>query len=66
MAINLLGAMCGGVLEYNSMYFGFHFLYLLAIGLYALSFVSTLLPSEPAIITTPVPVQSFLGPNKVD
>ena len=23
MALNLLGAMCGGLLEYNSMYFGF-------------------------------------------
>lgn len=35
MSMNLLGAMCGGILEYNSMYFGFRFLYLLAIGLYA-------------------------------
>ena len=34
MAMNLLGAMCGGVLEYNSMYFGFHFLYFIAIALY--------------------------------
>jgi len=31
----LMGAMFGGVLEYNSMYFGFRFLYLLALGLYA-------------------------------
>ncbi len=37
MAINLLGAMVGGILEYNSMYFGFSFLYLLAIGMYALA-----------------------------
>jgi len=35
MSINLMGAMFGGVLEYNSMYFGFRFLYLLALGLYA-------------------------------
>jgi len=49
MAMNLLGAMCGGVLEYNSMYFGFHFLYLLAMGLYALSFISTLLPAKPIV-----------------
>src|ERR1700730_14470160 len=35
MSMNLMGAMCGGILEYNSMYFGFHFLYLLALGLYA-------------------------------
>jgi spermidine synthase len=41
MAMNLLGAMCGGVLEYNSMYFGFHFLYLIAIGLYAGAILST-------------------------
>ncbi len=39
MAINLLGAMCGGLLEYNSMYFGFRFLYLLAAALYFLAFL---------------------------
>jgi hypothetical protein len=50
IAVNLLGAMCGGILEYNSMYFGFHFLYLLAMGLYALSFVSTFLPGTPGVI----------------
>ena len=37
LAMNLLGAMCGGVLEYNSMYFGFQFLYWIAMGLYALA-----------------------------
>ena len=37
MAINLLGAMLGGVLEYNSMYFGFSFLYILAIFLYLMA-----------------------------
>jgi hypothetical protein len=30
MAMNLLGAMLGGLLEYNAMYFGFRFLYGLA------------------------------------
>jgi hypothetical protein len=40
--MNLLGAMCGGILEYNSMYFGFRFLYLLAIGLYAAALLSGL------------------------
>lgn len=49
MAVNLLGAMCGGILEYNSMYFGFRFLYLLAMGLYALSFVSTLLRPKSVV-----------------
>jgi len=35
MAVNLLGAMFGGLLEYNSMYFGFEFLYLIAIAVYS-------------------------------
>ena len=34
MAVNLLGAMCGGLLEYNSMYFGFRALYVMAALLY--------------------------------
>jgi spermidine synthase len=38
MSVNLFGAMCGGLLEYNSMYFGFQFLYLIAAGLYLLAF----------------------------
>ena len=37
--MNLFGAMCGGLLEYNSMYFGFQFLYLMAAGLYLLAFL---------------------------
>lgn len=43
MAINLLGAMCGGLLEYNSMYFGFQFLYMIAMFFYFLAFISDLL-----------------------
>jgi hypothetical protein len=31
------GALFGGVMEYNSMYFGFAFLYLLAFGFYSLA-----------------------------
>jgi len=42
IAMNLLGAICGGLLEYNSMYFGFRFLYLIAMGCYLLAFVSEL------------------------
>ena len=42
IAMNLLGAICGGLLEYNSMYFGFRFLYLMAMGCYVLAFVSEL------------------------
>jgi spermidine synthase len=42
LAANLFGAMCGGLLEYNSMYFGFTFLYWIAILAYSLAFVSLL------------------------
>jgi spermidine synthase len=42
MALNLLGAMCGGLLEYNSMYFGFQFLYWLALGLYLAAALTSL------------------------
>lgn len=41
MASNLLGAMLGGFLEYNSMYFGFRSLYWLALGLYLLAFLTS-------------------------
>ena len=37
MSANLFGAMCGGLLEYNSMYFGFRFLYLMAATMYLLA-----------------------------
>ena len=36
---NLMGALFGGVMEYNSMYFGFAFLYLLALGFYSLAWM---------------------------
>ena len=42
MASNLLGAMLGGLLEYNSMYFGFRFLYLLGLALYGVALLLTL------------------------
>jgi hypothetical protein len=38
-AYNLMGALFGGVMEYNSMYFGFAFLYLLALGFYSLAWM---------------------------
>jgi SAM-dependent methyltransferase len=41
-AYNLMGALVGGVMEYNSMYFGFAFLYLLALGFYSLAWVFSL------------------------
>ncbi len=40
---NLIGAMLGGCLEYNSMYFGYRSLYVLAIVIYALSMIVSLL-----------------------
>lgn len=49
LATNLLGAMAGGLLEYNSMYFGFQFLYWIAIALYAAALISALLNRAPAV-----------------
>jgi hypothetical protein len=46
ISANLFGAMCGGLLEYNSMYFGFRSLYLVAAGLYLLAFVWDLVRSK--------------------
>jgi spermidine synthase len=43
MSANLFGAMCGGLLEYNAMYFGFQFLYWLAAALYAGAFISSVM-----------------------
>ncbi len=45
LAYNLMGALFGGLMEYNSMYFGFAFLYLLAIGFYFLAFVFSFEPA---------------------
>ena len=38
--MNLSGAIVGGLLEYNSMYFGFRALYLMAMVCYGLAFLS--------------------------
>ena len=38
LAANLMGAMLGGLLEYNAMYFGFTFLYWVAFVLYGAAF----------------------------
>jgi hypothetical protein len=48
MAANLVGAMFGGLLEYNAMYFGFLFLYWVALGIYGLAFVTYLLRPRPS------------------
>jgi spermidine synthase len=41
LASNLLGALVGGLLEYNSMYFGFRFLYVVVIVLYTLALLAS-------------------------
>lgn len=46
LGLNLFGAMCGGLLEYNSMYFGFRFLYVLAAFLYLLAYLAELAGSR--------------------
>ena len=40
LSCNILGALVGGLLEYNSMYFGFKFLYLLAFISYLMAYLS--------------------------
>jgi hypothetical protein len=47
MAANLLGAMCGGLLEYNAMYFGFLFLYWVALAIYGAAFLTCWLRPGP-------------------
>jgi SAM-dependent methyltransferase len=56
MAMNLLGAICGGLLEYNSMYFGFRSLYLVAMGCYLGAFISDLVMSRQK---APAPLESI-------
>lgn len=54
--------MCGGLLEYNSMYFGFQFLYFIAAGLYLLAFIWEILRlnSERKVVT-PAPELAARG-----
>jgi hypothetical protein len=42
LAANLLGAICGGLLEHNAMYFGFLFLYCVAVDIYGAAFLTCL------------------------
>jgi spermidine synthase len=42
LSANIFGAMLGGFLEYNSMYWGYSSLYPIGLGLYAMAFVSYL------------------------
>ena len=63
MAMNLLGAICGGFLEYNSMYFGFVPL-LDRLACYLLAFVSELLFAKKDIDELPV-ASSMIGHENV-
>ena len=48
IAANLLGAMLGGFLEYNSLYFGYRSLYIFALAMYVLAMCYSL-KSNPAV-----------------
>jgi SAM-dependent methyltransferase len=48
MSMNILGAMFGGMLEYNAMYFGYRALYIIAICVYGLAFLLLLRKSGTA------------------
>jgi SAM-dependent methyltransferase len=65
LSANLFGAMLGGFLEYNSLYFGFRSLYVFALVLYGLALTATLLGSwaraRPAELICN-PVQTELVP----
>jgi len=43
LGANLIGAMLGGCLEYNSMYFGYRSLYVVALLIYAMALVSSMM-----------------------
>jgi hypothetical protein len=52
LSSNLLGAMLGGCLEYNALYFGYRSLYVVALAIYALAMLSSLRPRaarQPAV-----------------
>jgi len=68
LSSNLLGAMLGGCLEYNAMYFGYRSLYIVAMAVYALALLTTLLsprrpPSAsertPRARATPAPAEAL-------
>jgi spermidine synthase len=53
-AYNLMGALFGGVMEYNSMYFGFAFLYLLALAFYSLAWAFSWGGFQTRVLASPV------------
>ena len=46
LGINLIGAMCGALLEYSSMYIGMRNVWLVLLGVYLLAMVSTRVRSD--------------------
>jgi len=62
LASNLVGAIVGGMMEYNSMYFGFRMLYLGAAALYLGAFITSFLPGKK----TPPASGSTENPPNVD
>lgn len=55
MYSNLLGAMLGGFVEYNAMYFGYRWLYYLAIAVYVAAFVCSTKKSERPVAEAGAP-----------
>lgn len=66
LSANLLGAMLGGFLEYNSMYWGYSSLYPLGMALYGLAFCCYLWSQREPVSTKPavVPVP-YRGPREM-
>jgi hypothetical protein len=60
LSANLFGAMLGGFLEYNSMYWGFSSLYPLGIGLYGLAFACVLWAARRQV-AAPVPADDAVS-----
>jgi len=52
-ASNLLGAVIGGLIEYSSLVIGFRHLFLISLGIYALSYVALFLPSRKVAAVCP-------------
>ncbi|SDT05812.1 Spermidine synthase [Bradyrhizobium canariense] len=61
LSYNLMGALFGGLMEYNSMYFGFAFLYLLAAGFYFLAWVFSWNPAGVPALR----LSAIIGPRLV-
>ncbi|HZN65384.1 MAG TPA: hypothetical protein VFB66_08780, partial [Tepidisphaeraceae bacterium] len=62
LSSNLLGAMVGGCLEYNAMYFGYRSLYVLALVIYAAALVSSLWGGKRTGAAIPVAAENAKPP----